>query len=121
MDLICPAGNLQSLKAAVDSGADAVYIGFRDDTNARHFAGLNFDDRQAAEGVAHAHRRGAMTPVNSNPIILRLSRDVWAKCRPEQRADPVQGDNFGYRPPTIAPATTSVKLAMSSQGKGPPL
>ncbi|MEJ2382542.1 MAG: U32 family peptidase [Gammaproteobacteria bacterium] len=43
MELVCPAGNLPSLKAAVDNGADAVYAGFRDDTNARHFAGLNFD------------------------------------------------------------------------------
>ena len=42
MELVCPAGNLPSLKAAVDNGADAVYVGFKDDTNARHFAGLNF-------------------------------------------------------------------------------
>ena len=42
MELVCPAGNLPSLKAAVDQGADAVYLGFRDETNARHFAGLNF-------------------------------------------------------------------------------
>ena len=47
MKLVCPAGNLPSLKTAVDQGADAVYLGFRDDTNARHFAGLNFDDRRA--------------------------------------------------------------------------
>ena len=26
MQLVCPAGNLPSLKAAVDNGADAVYI-----------------------------------------------------------------------------------------------
>lgn len=59
MKLVCPAGNLPSLKAAVDQGADAVYIGFRDDTNARHFAGLNFDDRRAAEGIRYAHLHGA--------------------------------------------------------------
>ncbi|MDH5766885.1 MAG: protease, partial [Gammaproteobacteria bacterium] len=27
MELVCPAGNLPSLKAAIDNGADAVYIG----------------------------------------------------------------------------------------------
>jgi putative protease len=55
MELVCPAGNLPSLKAAVDQGADAVYIGFRDDTNARHFAGLNFNDKRAVEGIRYAH------------------------------------------------------------------
>jgi collagenase-like PrtC family protease len=59
MKLVCPAGNLPSLKAAVDQGADAVYIGFKDDTNARHFAGLNFNDKRATEGIQYAHARGA--------------------------------------------------------------
>ncbi|HUT40923.1 MAG TPA: peptidase U32 family protein [Gammaproteobacteria bacterium] len=66
MKLVCPAGNLPSLKAAVDQGANAVYMGFRDDTNARHFAGLNFDDRRAAEGIRYAHARGAEVYVAIN-------------------------------------------------------
>lgn len=59
MELVCPAGNLPSLKAAVDNGANAVYIGFKDDTNARHFAGLNFNDQRADKGINYAHDRGA--------------------------------------------------------------
>lgn len=35
MELLCPAGNLPALKAAIENGADAVYIGLKDDTNAR--------------------------------------------------------------------------------------
>lgn len=58
MELVCPAGNLPSLKAAVDSGADAVYVGFKDDTNARHFAGLNFTERTFAKAVSYAQDRG---------------------------------------------------------------
>jgi putative protease len=58
MELVCPAGNLPSLKAAVDHGADAVYMGFKDDTNARHFAGLNFNDKRAQEGITYAHDHG---------------------------------------------------------------
>ena len=58
MELVCPAGNLPSLKAAVDNGANAVYFGFRDDTNARHFAGLNFGPAKIAEGISYAHQRG---------------------------------------------------------------
>ncbi len=57
MQLVCPAGNLPSLKAAVDNGADAVYLGFRGDTNARHFAGLNFPPNKLTEGLRYAQRR----------------------------------------------------------------
>jgi O2-independent ubiquinone biosynthesis protein UbiU len=57
MELVCPAGNLPALKTAVDHGADAVYLGFRDDTNARHFAGLNFDRVSVAQGIDYAHGR----------------------------------------------------------------
>ncbi|WJW74992.1 peptidase U32 family protein [Thiohalobacter sp. IOR34] len=59
MELVCPAGNLHALKSAVDNGADAVYIGFRDDTNARHFAGLNFNADAMRQGVEYAHARQA--------------------------------------------------------------
>lgn len=41
-ELICPAGTPASLRTAVDAGADAVYCGFQNETNARNFAGLNF-------------------------------------------------------------------------------
>ena len=58
MELVCPAGNLPSLKAAVDNGANAVYTGFRDDTNARHFAGLNFTPEKLTEGIRYARRKG---------------------------------------------------------------
>ena len=57
MELICPAGNLPALKAAVDNGAGAVYTGFRDHTNARHFAGLNFTHETLREGIEYAHKR----------------------------------------------------------------
>jgi len=59
VELVCPAGTLPALKAAVDNGAGAVYLGFRDGTNARSFKGLNFDERLARKGVAYAHARGA--------------------------------------------------------------
>ena len=66
MDLVCPAGNLPSLRAAVDNGADAVYIGFKNETNARHFAGLNFDHKQIEQGLAHARSHGTQVYVAIN-------------------------------------------------------
>ncbi len=69
MELVCPAGNLPSLKTAIENGADAVYIGFRDDTNARHFAGLNFNERRAREGIdfAHTRKRKVFLAINTYP------------------------------------------------------
>jgi collagenase-like PrtC family protease len=58
MELVCPAGSLPALKAAIDNGADSVYLGFRDATNARNFAGLNFDGQAIAQGIDYAHQRG---------------------------------------------------------------
>ena len=66
MELVCPAGNLPSLKAAIDNGADAVYIGFRDETNARHFAGLNFDDEQIGQCLAYARSHGTKVYLTIN-------------------------------------------------------
>lgn len=56
MELVCPAGNLPSLKAAIDHGADSVYIGFKNNTNARNFPGLNFTREQAMAAVDYVHR-----------------------------------------------------------------
>ncbi|MCP4702705.1 MAG: U32 family peptidase [Gammaproteobacteria bacterium] len=69
MELVCPAGNLPSLKAAVDNGANAVYTGFRDDTNARHFAGLNFDAAKLEKGIRYAHdrKRRVLLAINTYP------------------------------------------------------
>ena len=69
IELVCPAGNLPSLQAAVDNGADCVYIGLRDETNARNFSGLNFDLPAANEGLSYAHRRGrkVLLAVNTYP------------------------------------------------------
>ncbi len=76
MELVCPAGGLPALKAAVDNGADCVYLGLRDSTNARNFAGLNFDERALAEGIAYAHarRRRVLLAVNTYPQASNWAR-----------------------------------------------
>jgi putative protease len=65
--LICPAGSLPALKAAVDNGADSVYLGYKNDTNARNFAGLNFDDKAMREGIRYAqsHGRHVLMAINT--------------------------------------------------------
>jgi putative protease len=57
--LVAPAGSLAALRMALQHGADAVYLGLRDATNARNFGGLNFSEDDIRTGVAEAHARGA--------------------------------------------------------------
>ncbi len=75
--LVCPAGTLPALKAAVDHGADDIYLGFRDETNARNFAGLNFDDRALGEGLRYARRSGARVLVALNTFPQPASWRKW--------------------------------------------
>jgi len=68
-ELVCPAGSLPALKAAIDNGADTVYFGYKNDTNARNFAGLNFDRKAMVEGIGYAHARGkhVLMAINTFP------------------------------------------------------
>ncbi len=77
IELVCPAGSLPALKAAVDNGADCVYLGFRDATNARNFAGLNFDDAAVDEGVRYAHERGRKVLVALNTYPQAQGWALW--------------------------------------------
>ena len=42
MELICPAGTPAAYRGAVEASADSICCGFRNETNARNFPGLNF-------------------------------------------------------------------------------
>jgi O2-independent ubiquinone biosynthesis protein UbiU len=77
MELICPAGTPAAFRAAVDAGADAVYCGFRDETNARNFPGLNFSRVELAEAVAHARMGGARTFVALNTFMRAGAEALW--------------------------------------------
>jgi O2-independent ubiquinone biosynthesis protein UbiU len=81
-ELVCPAGSLPALRSAVDYGASCVYLGLRDATNARNFAGLNFDETSIAVGVKYAHERGRKVfmalntyPQAANPGLWRSAMD----------------------------------------------
>ncbi|MCM2680750.1 ubiquinone anaerobic biosynthesis protein UbiU [Echinimonas agarilytica] len=67
MELLAPAGSLPALKAAIDNGADAVYLGLKDDTNARHFAGLNFNDKRLIKAVEYvkSHQKNIHVAINT--------------------------------------------------------
>ena len=72
-ELLCPAGSLESLKAAVNNGADAVYFGGRD-FNARAGA-QNFSDEELVEAIDYAHFRGAKANITINTLYKGGSSD----------------------------------------------
>ncbi|WP_337261428.1 MULTISPECIES: ubiquinone anaerobic biosynthesis protein UbiU [unclassified Serratia (in: enterobacteria)] len=80
MELLCPAGNLPALKAAVDNGADAVYIGLKDDTNARHFAGLNFTEKKLQEAADYVHRHGRKLHIAINTFAHPDGYARWQRA-----------------------------------------
>ena len=80
MELVCPAGTPASLRAAVDAGADTVYLGFRDETNARNFPGLNFNREELAEGIKYAHDRDAHVYVAVNTYPRAGHLDPWHRA-----------------------------------------
>lgn len=77
MELLCPAGNLPALKAAVDNGADAVYIGLKNDTNARHFAGLNFTEKKLHEAERYIHNRKRKLHIAINTFAHPNGYERW--------------------------------------------
>ncbi len=79
-ELICPAGTPAALRTAVDAGADAVYCGFQDATNARNFPGLNFTPAELGDSVAYAHAKGAkvLLALNTYPPAGRVG--LWREA-----------------------------------------
>ncbi|NLI12025.1 MAG: peptidase U32 [Peptococcaceae bacterium] len=66
-ELLAPAGSWESLVAAVENGADAVYLGGKS-FNARQSAG-NFDNVELARAVEYAHIRGVKVYVTVNILL----------------------------------------------------
>jgi Collagenase and related proteases len=66
-ELLAPAGSMESLKAAVNAGADAVYLAGKQ-FGARRYA-VNFDDTDLKEAVNYAHLREVKVYVTVNTLI----------------------------------------------------
>jgi putative protease len=80
MELVCPAGTPATLRAAVQAGADSVYCGFRDETNARNFPGLNFSAQEMADGIRFAHDHGSKVLVAINTFARAENTEPWRRA-----------------------------------------
>ncbi|AWZ49132.1 peptidase [Clostridiaceae bacterium 14S0207] len=67
IELLAPAGTMESLKAAVQSGADAVYLG-GSKFSARAYA-TNFDDDTMKEAIEYCHFYGVKVYVTINTLL----------------------------------------------------
>lgn len=80
MELVAPAGSFPAFKAALEAGANTVYVGFKDATNARHFAGLNFSDDQLARARALATGKSVKLYVAINTYPQARNWQQWTSA-----------------------------------------
>ena len=66
-ELLAPAGDFECLKAAVNNGADAIYLGGKN-FSARAFAG-NFDEEEFIRALRYAHLRDVRIYVTLNTLL----------------------------------------------------
>ncbi len=78
IELLAPAGNLDSFHAAIDHGADAVYLGVQT-FNAREKAD-NFHTDQLAEITDYAHLFGVKVYITLNTLVKNGELDEFFKC-----------------------------------------
>jgi len=72
-ELLAPAGSLDALKAAVENGADAVYMGGKE-FSARAYA-ANFERDEMEEAVKYAHARGVKIYITVNTLLNDV--EIW--------------------------------------------
>lgn len=115
-ELLAPAGGFMQLKAAVENGADAVYMGGKS-FNARMSA-ENFDEIILKEAVNYAHMRGVQVHVAMNTLLtdeeLPLAlHEAWEAY--EAGVDALIIQNLGFAQ-MIRQALPQMCLHLSTQG-----
>ena len=80
-ELLCPAGSPAALAAAIDAGADAIYLGGTS-FNARMGA-KNFTPEELREGIALAHAYGAKVYITANTLIYDKETDAMLRAAEE--------------------------------------
>ena len=77
VELLAPAGNMEALKAAIQAGCDAVYIGGKN-FGARAFS-KNFSDEEIIAAINYAHLYGVKIYITVNTLIYDNEVDDFIK------------------------------------------
>ena len=88
LELLSPAGSMDSLVAAVQNGADAVYMGYGD-FNARRNA-KNFTEADFASAVSYCHLRGVKVYLTLNTLLT--DRELPPAAELARRASDIGAD-----------------------------
>ena len=114
LELLAPAGDPACLQAALEAGADAVYLGLQS-LNARRRA-RNFSPRELATAVAAAHGRGARIYLALN--IDLCERELGEAARILELASRSGADAVLVRDPALLalrPAYPGLEFHLSTQ------
>ena len=87
MELLSPAGSMEALRAAVQNGANAVYLGygaFNARMNAKNFA----TPEQLQEAVCYCHTRGVgvhltLNTLSSDRELAQVQKSFAWRQKPE--------------------------------------
>ena len=69
VELLAPAGQWESLVAAIEAGADAVYLGGKAFNMRVHNSDFNFSDEELKAAIEFAHARGVKIYITLNNLI----------------------------------------------------
>ena len=97
VELLAPAGTWDAMTAAIDAGADAVYLGGKHFNMRLHEGDFNFDDARLKEAIDYAHAHDVHLYVTLNHLIsneeLPALRDYLAYLE-EIRPDAILVQDF---------------------------
>lgn len=96
LEILAPCGNEESLCAALNSGADAVYLGLKSFSARRN--AVNFSGGELKEAVKTAHRQGVRVFVTLNTLIFDDEMSALEKAVEEiseAKADGIIVQDFG--------------------------
>ena len=114
-ELLAPAGGQEALVAAVQSGADAVYMGFGA-FNARRSA-RNFSDEEFRAAVSYCHLRGVKVYLTLNTLVTDrelLALAAEARAASESGVDAILVQDWGVLA-TLQKIIPDVPLHASTQ------
>ncbi len=78
LEILAPAGNADCARAAIDNGANALYLGYTL-FSARQSAD-NFDEAALSDTITHAHLCGVAVYVAMNTLVKESERETFEKA-----------------------------------------
>ena len=112
VEILAPAGSMESMMAAVQAGADAIYMG-GSRFGARAYADNPEEDR-FLEAIDYVHLHGCRLYMTVNTLVKEEEPDVLQALFPAPVPDSVPADNHSQCIQIYLPETDSAHAAFPS-------